>query len=107
MYFPFEDVSVIPDPAPPILSEDIQQVIGFAIVDRAFHDLLLSNPRKALARIGLSPRDRKAAIAVQGAQSLAEYAVRLEQRLARTDGRRDVAVSRRPGHQRRLERAAS
>ena len=90
----FEDFAmIIPNFSAPLLSEDLQAVIGMAIVDGAFRELLLANPRRALAGFEMSRADRRAAHAIAGAGSLAEYAVRLEQRLA--GARRDlVAVGR-------------
>jgi hypothetical protein len=73
------------------LSDDLQAIIGLAIVDGAFQQLLLTNPRRALAAFDLSSSDRRAANAITGASSLAEYAVLLEQRLAGSKHRR-VAV---------------
>lgn len=84
MHAPFEVLPVsTPTFASYALSDELQAVIGQALVDRAFHDLLLANPRKALAGFELAHRDRAAATAIRGASSLAEYALRLEQRLAR------------------------
>jgi len=95
MNFLFEDLSVfVPNFPPPILSDDLQFVIGCALTDRPFHDLLLAKPRQALATFDLSPADRRAAAAIRGATSLAEYAARLEQRLAKAAHRR--VVPRRP-----------
>ena len=81
-----------PNLSAPILSDELQAVIGFAIVDRAFHDLLLARPRAALTTFDLSQRDRTAASSIRGASSLAEYAVRLEQRLSRAKHRGRVVV---------------
>jgi hypothetical protein len=100
MLFLVEDISVaIPNGSAPLLSDDLQAVIGLAIVDGAFQELLLASPRKALAGMELSERDRKAAAGIRGAASLAEYAVRLEQRLARAGDGARVAVGR-PASQR-------
>ena len=66
----------------PVLSDDLQAVIGLAAVDGGFQQQLLAEPKHAVARLGLSPRDRRAAAAIHGASSLPEYAVLLEQRLA-------------------------
>lgn len=82
----------IPNAPVPVLSDDLHAIIGFAIVDRSFQELLLTNPRSALAGFDLSPRDRKAAVAIHGAASLAEYAVRLEQRLTSIDSRGRMAL---------------
>jgi hypothetical protein len=79
---------IFADPSPPLLSHDLQDLIGQAIVDQSFRELLLANPRKAVAEFGLTPADKRAACAITGAGSLAEYAFLLEQRLAR----------RKPGH---------
>jgi hypothetical protein len=68
--------------ARPLLSDDLQAVIGLAVVDGGFQQQLLAEPKHAVARLGLGPRDRRAAAAIRGASSLAEYAVLLEQRLA-------------------------
>lgn len=78
--------------ARPVLSDDLQAVLGLAAVDGGFQQQLLAEPKHAVARLGLSPRDRRAAAAVHGASSLAEYAVLLEQRLA---GRRRLASAER------------
>ncbi|HVA26469.1 MAG TPA: hypothetical protein VMW62_19030 [Chloroflexota bacterium] len=80
-------------PDRPVLSDDLQAVIGLGIVDGAFQQLLLTNPRRALANFALSTRDHRAANAITGASSLAEWAVQLEQRLAGAKPRR-VAVGR-------------
>jgi len=82
-------------PLEPILSDDLRGIFGLAIVDGAFQELLLTNPRRALATFDLSAADRRAAFAITGATSLPEYAVKLEQRLARARQRR-VAVGRTP-----------
>lgn len=83
-----------PPPMEPLLSEALHELIGFAVVDRTFHDELLRNPRKAVSYLPhLGAEDRKAASAIHGAQSLAEYAVRLEQYVA-GGGHRRVAVRR-------------
>lgn len=91
--------------APP-LSHDLQAVIGLAIVDEEFLELLLAHPRTAVASFELSHADRQAAGAIRGATSLAEYAVMLEQQLANGHPRR-VAVRRQSGAPHRRIRAAS
>ncbi|HLG70660.1 MAG TPA: hypothetical protein VK009_09590 [Chloroflexota bacterium] len=97
------------DPSPPLLSHDLQEVIGCALVDETFKDLLLASPRKALAGFELTPADKRAACSITGASTLAEYAILLEQRLARRKPGQ-VALGRaadeRPKRSRRV-RAAS
>jgi len=66
-----------------MLSHDLQELIGIAVVDVVFRAELLADPRKALTGFGLNSADRRAANAIQGARSLAEYAARLEQRVSR------------------------
>jgi hypothetical protein len=86
-------LAATPSNPTPLLSDDLQAIIGLAIVDGAFQQLLLAEPRRALAAFELSTADRRAANAIVGASSLAEYAVLLEQRLAGAQQRR-VAVGR-------------
>ena len=89
---PASTTPMLLDPLPstvhPPLSDDLQALIGLAVVDGGFQQQLLAEPKDAVARMGLSPRDRRAAAAIRGASSLAEYAVLLEQR---------VGGRRRPG----------
>ncbi len=87
-----------------MLSDDLQAVIGQAIVDAAFRDQLLTNPRAALVGLKLSATDRRSAGAISGASSLAEYVVLLEQMLS-SGSRGRVAV--RPSRRRKDMRAAS
>ncbi len=81
----------------PVMSDDLQAVVGMAIVDRSFQRDLLANPRKAIEHLDLCTADRRAAAAITGAQSLAEYALRLEQRVLGVDHRNRVAVRRSHG----------
>lgn len=74
-----------------VLSDDLQAVVGRAIVDGNFQQRLLTDPKHTVSSLGLTPADKRAASAVIGASSLAEYAVLLEQRLA-GQKRRRVAV---------------
>ena len=108
MHFLFEETSVAIFNAPaPVLSDDLQAIIGRAIVDRAFLQLLLTHPREALADCELSPRDWKAASSIHGAKHIDDYAVRLEQRLSRTGQCGRAAVGRRRPQDRESVRAAS
>ena len=77
-----------------MLSYDLQALIGLAIVDGAFQDELLSDPRQAVVQFELTEADRRAASSIHGARSLAEYAARLEERVLGVDhGSRFVFAS--------------
>jgi hypothetical protein len=77
----------------PMLSNQLRAMIGRAVIDRDFQELLLREPRMAAARFGLESKDRRAAAAIHDASSLVDYAARLESKLAHKphDGGKQVA----------------
>jgi hypothetical protein len=95
------------DPEDPLLSDPLHQLLGNAICDAAFQELLLTQPGKAARQYGLTGNDLKAAAGVRGAQSIAEYAVKLEQRYAGIMHPGRVAVRRRKKQASQTARKAS
>jgi hypothetical protein len=80
---------------PDLLSDALHELIGVAVCDREFRDLLLRDPRKAADQFGLHGRDRQVAVSIKAANSLADYAVKLERRFAGVKAAERVTVRQR------------
>ncbi len=77
---------------------DLQAIVGTALVDRRFCELLLSSPQMAMSEFDLSEAEFQAVTAIR-ARNLEEFAAKLDGWIDRSPGsrrERDVVAERRP-----------